>query len=45
MDKNRKIIVSVIITISIIIEIGITCVIAYLGSRGYVFGGYPYKKY
>lgn len=44
MDKNSKIIAAVIITISIIIAIGIACVIAYFCFMGYVFGGYPYEK-
>lgn len=44
MDKNSKIIVAVIITISIIIAIGIVCVVAYFGFLGFIFGGYPYEK-
>lgn len=44
MDKNSKIVVAVIITISIIIAIGIVCVVAYFGFLGFIFGGYPYEK-
>ncbi len=44
MDKNSKIIVAVIITISIIIAIGIVCVVAYFGFLGFIFGGEKVKE-
>lgn len=47
MDKNKKIIIGIIIAISILVIIGIICIIAVLGIMGYVgftISGYPYEK-
>lgn len=47
MDKNKKIIIGIIIAISILVIIGIICIITflgYLGYIGYIMSGYPYEK-
>lgn len=47
MDKNKKIIIGVVVAISIIAVIGIICIVTvlgYIGYIGFIFSGYPYEK-